>query len=159
MIPSQIFSPFLAIIIGAGVSATAVPEEAAAVSEPRSVIGKRSFLQSCLGPANDPASFSLSNGRILNGECRRNNGSWRPNSIDLNGCITNNDGYLQWRSNGGYKGSCPNVGLRHTHHGDEGINQVYLWADCYTASGGMRRTEVQLNDRIHNWDGQMVCQP
>ncbi|KAK4206621.1 hypothetical protein QBC37DRAFT_406952 [Rhypophila decipiens] len=97
MIPSHVYLRLLAIIIGAGVSATSVPEEAA-VSEPRSVIGKRSFLQSCLGPANDPTSFSLSNGRILNGECRRNNGSWRPNSIDLNGCITNNNGYLQWRS-------------------------------------------------------------
>ena len=49
-------------------------------------------------------------------------------------------------SSGVFKFSCPNAGLRHTWYDiDQAIDQVYLWADCYTSGGTLTRSEIRLS--------------
>lgn len=105
MVLSQLLVLVPAVVLGAFVDvsvATSVPHgdtartgnaAVGAVAESRSVV-KRSFLQSCLGP--DPGGFTLSSGHILNGSCRNTSGGWNFHSANLNLCITNTNGQLQW---------------------------------------------------------------
>ncbi|KAM7183238.1 Cyanovirin-N [Rhypophila sp. PSN 637] len=163
MLLSQLFLPVLTLVLGAAdlSVATPVPEDAVvAVAEPRS-IAKRSFLETCRG-FPPQGELTLGSGHILNAMCLKSTGqwNWQNTSQDLNLCITNSNGYLQWKSNGVFKFSCPNSGLRHTWIDfGEAIDQVYLWADCYDGSGNLRRSEIRLNDRLNNYDGWMLCSP
>lgn len=102
MIFSKVFLPMLAVVLGA--TATPVPEPEPEPNttpyEPRA-IEKRSFLQTCLGPdvpRPNPRYFTLTSGYILNGQCLTLTSNWQVTSLDLNLCITNSNGNLQWLS-------------------------------------------------------------
>ncbi|KAL4077900.1 hypothetical protein J3A83DRAFT_4069677, partial [Scleroderma citrinum] len=45
-------------------------------------------------------------GTVLDASCRRGDGSIGPTSIDLNNCVTNNNGVLGCGDSGGYSASC-----------------------------------------------------
>ena len=107
--PQPIHSPFImnlsqllllvpAVVLSvADVSvATPVPKGDGA-AEPRSIV-KRSFLETCIGNPNGP--FTLSSGHVLNGKCLKTGAAWnwQATSQDLNLCITNSNGNLQWLS-------------------------------------------------------------
>ncbi|KAM7186219.1 hypothetical protein V8F20_011489 [Naviculisporaceae sp. PSN 640] len=170
MIITKLLLPILTVVLGATASPVPEPEpEVNTTPYDRRAIEKRSFMQTCIGPyagPGNPQYFTLTSGHILNGNCLKPTSNppagvyhWQATTQDLNLCITNSNGNLQWLSNGVFKLSCPNTGLRHTWIESEAFDQVYLWADCYTAGGSLKRTEIRLNDRIHNWGGSFACTP
>ena len=68
-------------------------------------------------------------------------------SLDLNTCITNNDGIAAFQTNGGYYGSCTNCAL----------NGTVLSCQCYDFYGEARPTSINVNNHVSNCNGVLTC--
>jgi hypothetical protein len=87
-------------------------------------------------------------GRTLVADCRDVNGHHRESRLDLNACLTNTDGTLQWARNGNFRASARDVRLV-----DDGR---VLEAELGDGRGGWVRNHVRLDERIENANGQLA---
>jgi hypothetical protein len=97
------------------------------------------FAASCSG-------ISLS-GSVLSASCYAISGQLQPTSLDLNTCITNDDGIAAFQANGGYGGSCHGCSL----HG------TVMTCQCSDYFGQSRATSIDVNDRVSNCNGKLTC--
>lgn len=95
-----------------------------------------------LGNFSGSSSNIRLEGTGLEADCRKNDGTVVPSSIDLNTCVTNDDGSLRF---GGvqFAGSCKNIVL----------NQSVLSADCARRDGSVNHSSLDLNEHIGNENG------
>jgi hypothetical protein len=84
---------------------------------------------------------------ILVANCKRMDQTWSTTKIDLNLCITNNDGNLQWKPSGGYGFSSLGCSL----------NGSTLKCQSKRMNGSLNNAEINLNDLISNLDGDLSC--
>ncbi|KAH7033739.1 uncharacterized protein B0I36DRAFT_362372 [Microdochium trichocladiopsis] len=84
-------------------------------------------------------------------ECRTLDGAWRSSKLNMNRCFVNDNGYLQFRQNGGYGGSCDVAGSYITA-------DMWLGIRCKNVQGElMPSREYSLNAFITNASGQLMC--
>ncbi|KAK4213917.1 hypothetical protein QBC37DRAFT_400154 [Rhypophila decipiens] len=62
-----------------------------------STISKRSYASTC----DDCCVWGLNND-LFKCRCRAQNGEWTWSTVNLNSCLVNNDGYIQWRQKYGH---------------------------------------------------------
>ena len=87
-------------------------------------------------------------GHYLKAECEDLDGTYWPSKINLNSCIVNHDGKLEW-SPGGNFGSC-SCGLR--------LDGTYLVANCKKISGEEVTGSINLDEHITNTDACLMFQ-
>ncbi|KAM7185750.1 Cyanovirin-N [Naviculisporaceae sp. PSN 640] len=113
--------------------------------ESPSLVDKRSYVGSC-------NSCTIVNNVALRCNCRNEGGGWIWSDLDLNKCLANANGQLDWRLNGGFGGSCRGYLLSGGQH---------FQTQCTTYPGGPYNWtwSKNLDERIHNWNGILVCTP
>jgi hypothetical protein len=87
------------------------------------------------------------NGSVLDASCYSISGQLAATSLDLNTCITNNDGIAAFETNGGYYGSCNSCAL----------NGTVLSCKCYDFYGQARPTSININNHVGNCNGVLTC--
>jgi hypothetical protein len=97
------------------------------------------FAASCAG-------ISLQ-GSVLAASCYDVSGQRRSTSLDLNACVTNDDGIAAFQVNGGYAGSCQGCTLGGT----------VMSCHCYDYSGQSRPTFIDVNNHVSNCNGVLTC--
>lgn len=101
------------------------------------VLLKQRFNQSC-------SNLSLS-GSMLNATCRTRNGRNSSTSLDLNNCVTNNNGNLE-----------RGVNFFNTCYGCN-LNGATLSCRCRRRNGTSRDTSLNLGSFISNTNGFLTC--
>jgi len=86
-------------------------------------------------------------GSVLDASCYSISGQSQATSLDLNTCVTNNDGITAFQANGGYAGSCSDCALSGT----------YLNCQCYDFYGQSRAASINVNDHVSNCNGVLTC--
>ncbi|KAM7186171.1 Cyanovirin-N [Naviculisporaceae sp. PSN 640] len=84
---------------------------------------------------------------ILNCFCEKPGVGLVHTSLDLNKCIVNDHGIPRWRVNGGFSGTC----------GTAGFNGRLYQLNCKKPNGDFVWTPFDLNERIHNINGNLQC--
>lgn len=79
-------------------------------------------------------------------ECKRVDGWWTSNELELNDYVTNNDGALRRRDDGDFAGSCDRIQV---------VQDGVLNARCRKIDGTWRRSSLDLNEFIANYDGEL----
>ncbi|RDB16714.1 ATP-dependent DNA helicase Q1 [Hypsizygus marmoreus] len=74
---------------------------------------------------------------ILQATCRTTSGASKTTSIDLAGCIANDNGILHCRVSGGFTGSC-------TVSNSLATGNTFLQTTCMTSSGGLSRGGIDV---------------
>lgn len=80
-------------------------------------------------------------------ECFDVHGHKQRSAIDLNDCLTNNGGRIEWVRGGNFAASAQHIRLKH----DENV----LEAELGDGRGGWQHCEVNLNERIGNDNGRL----
>lgn len=80
-------------------------------------------------------------------ECFDVHGHKQRSAIDLNDCLTNNGGRIEWARGGNFAASAQHIRLKH----DENV----LEAELGDGRGGWQHCEVNLNERIGNDNGRL----
>ncbi len=101
--------------------------------------GSGNFAASC-------NSLSLS-GSALSARCYNIAGQLESTSLDLNTCITNNDGIAAFQANGGYNASCQSCAL----------SGSVMSCKCYDIYGQLRPTSIDVNNHVSNCNGALTC--
>lgn len=99
----------------------------------------------------DIPSLRLNDQRLLIGRLRDNAGSFQGAAIDLNTCLSNNQGQF-FLGGEGYIRSCSDV----TVGMEGGGNAPVLRAQLKTPSGAWLSANVNLAERIKNINGHFV---
>ena len=86
-------------------------------------------------------------GSVLDASCYAISGQLEATSLDLNTCITNNDGIPAFQTNGGYAGSCSDCAL----------NGTVLSCQCYDFFGQSRPANINVNNHVSNCNGVLTC--
>jgi hypothetical protein len=82
----------------------------------------------------------------LAAQCRRVDGTWLWNTLELTDYVANDDGALVRRDDGSFDASCERIRVS-----QDGV----LSARCRTRDGQWRRTWIDLNEFIANYDGEL----
>ncbi|KAM7200646.1 Cyanovirin-N [Rhypophila sp. PSN 637] len=122
---------------------------AAAELQDRANIGKRSFTGSC-NQCIELTTYSTPN--VLRCNCRRSDGVWQHTSLDLNLCITNNQGHLQWKRNGWFSPTCASY-----QYSTGAGGTIILWTQCVNGNGQWFGNGLTLNEQVHNYNGVLGC--
>jgi hypothetical protein len=85
-------------------------------------------------------------GSTLSASCRDRSGRARSTSLDLNGCVTNDDGVERFQG-AGYSASCTGCTLGGTT----------LSCQCADVSGAEQSTSLDLNGGLSNCNGVLTC--
>lgn len=99
--------------------------------------------------------FSLSSKDIsiacctLQAQCRKDDGTYVPSSLDLNRCIANKNGTLTWAMRGNFGLSAKNVTLD--------VDGMQLVADCRKENGTYVSSSIYLDEKIWNDNGVLKC--
>ncbi len=86
------------------------------------------------------------NGPILSSSCKDRNGNYKYSSIGLNPFIGNRNGLLHWGGEN-FANSCEGIRL-------EGAGA--LFANCKKVNGDFNDTNINLDNRISNTDGNLT---
>jgi hypothetical protein len=86
-------------------------------------------------------------GSTLDASCYNISGQLQSTSLDLNTCVTNNDGITAFQANGGYNGSCQGCSLSGTT----------MTCQCYDVYGQSRATSINVNNGVSNCNGALKC--
>jgi hypothetical protein len=93
-------------------------------------------------------SIRIKGGHLL-AECRRIDGSWNEDAkIKIDNHIGNNNGNLEWDGSS-FSQSCQNIIIKDGH---------ILKAECRRIDGSWNRTEINLDERIGNNNGELLHQ-
>ncbi|KAI9149618.1 hypothetical protein HJFPF1_11673 [Paramyrothecium foliicola] len=128
------------------ISASASPTPGNTDLEARNSIQKRSFWSSCRNCDVTPV------GQLIC-ECRQSNGNWRQIGFPLNDCLSNQGGVLHWQHGGNFMASCHIQGRGNPLWKPLPHLSVY----CGDGRGGQTLNLINLDQEIHNWDGQLIC--
>ncbi|KAM7208231.1 Cyanovirin-N [Naviculisporaceae sp. PSN 640] len=127
---------------------TVAPEDAPPIidgdvfaSEETSPNSKRSFINSC---KNCVAAADW-----VGCYCRTANGNDVWTQLDLDNCLVNNRGKLEWRRNGGFSSTCSDVYWMPP-------SRISVGA-CMDGSGSYTYNSIDLNERVHNYNGVLGC--
>jgi hypothetical protein len=101
--------------------------------------GTGNFAASCSGIALQ--------GNVLSASCYDIAGQSAATTLDLDTCITNDNGALAWQANGGYAGSCSGCGLGGT----------IMTCNCGEFTGDVGSTSIDINDHVSNCNGVLTC--
>ncbi|HEY2515747.1 MAG TPA: CVNH domain-containing protein [Polyangiaceae bacterium] len=101
--------------------------------------GGGGFSASCTGIAL--------NGSVLTATCNDTSGRGVASTMNLDSCVTNNDGVAQFEVNGGYSASCSGCAL----------SGSVLGCRCDDVSGQAQATSIDLNQGVSNCNGQLTC--
>ena len=85
-------------------------------------------------------------GAFLHSTCRRVDGSWNDNNIDLDRYIGNDNGVLVWDGENFFS-SCENVTIHDGHQ---------LKCKARRVDGSWNQTEINLDDKIGNNNGELT---
>jgi hypothetical protein len=99
----------------------------------------------------DGEPFLKDNTYILRAKCRDRRGRTCGSSLDLNSCITNQNGIMSWYLQGGMGRSCTSAQLI---FGTDGT--VHLQAGCLDMHDQVITTMLNLSERIGNENGRLV---
>ena len=111
---------------------------------PESHIGRRSFVASCSSYGIEPRNGVWT----LFARCKNFSGNYQDSSLNLNLCITNNDGVLRWQYNGQWQSTCSNI---------QAAGWKILTANCYDKFGRGHNTQIDLDTGISNYNGMVRC--
>lgn len=93
---------------------------------------------------------SLGDNCMLKAWCEDSHRKWRQSNLNLNNVLGNSDGFFRWvstGSTGNFKESARNIRLT-----DDG---AILQAELRNNSGEWKQSQISLNDRITNAEGQL----
>jgi len=90
----------------------------------------------------------LQAGRVLAANCRNDAKTLASPQLDLNACLSNQDGALVWQSGGGFAGSCSGCTL-------SGGNS--LTCQCKNVSAQSVSTHIDLSANINDCNGVLTC--
>jgi cytolysin (calcineurin-like family phosphatase) len=107
---------------------------------PTTLVPSGGFATSC-------SNISLS-GSSLSATCQVGS-QGQATTVDLNGCVTNNNGNLQFATPGNYSGSCSGCSLSGTN----------LTCQCNPMSGPAKSTTIDINNDVSNCGGTLKCGP
>ncbi|KAM7188962.1 Cyanovirin-N [Naviculisporaceae sp. PSN 640] len=140
IIPATIAKPIA--FPSEAVSETVVPiiADELAVDKRDSLTEKRSYASTC-------NSCTIGGTAMLMCSCRNNAGVWGSSSIWLDTYIANVNGVLRWQLHGGYGSSCSFKSF----YGSTSTLR------CSTMSGLQVDSSIDLNQKIHNINGQLQC--
>jgi hypothetical protein len=102
--------------------------------------GTGNFAASCYG-------IGLQGNNVLSANCYDIAGQSAPTTLDLDTCITNNNGTVAWQANGNYAGSCDGCSLGGT----------VLTCSCGQFTGQRDSTSIDVNDHVSNCNGVLTC--
>jgi len=114
------------------------------------IIGANSVTPIVAGKIEGNFSITCKDHRLeishLHAECKKADGQWHKTRVDLNVCLTNNNGEIHWKENGNYHSSsrC----LLKGHH---------LHCESKKMDGKEQHNEKNLDEQIKNEDGFLVC--
>lgn len=106
----------------------------------------KSFMKMKNGFA-DTCIYITFNGTTLNAQCKNRDGVNQGSRLDLNQCITNDNGALKFRNNGQFGKSCQNCKL----------NGNDLSCECKDIGGTFRNASINLNEGITNNNANLTC--
>ncbi|KAH9897376.1 hypothetical protein F4778DRAFT_743380 [Xylariomycetidae sp. FL2044] len=87
----------------------------------------------------------------LYGRCTLDNGvTWQYTGLDLNKCLTNDDGHLKGSPNGNFYSSCPGVLWVNYHNATATV-------DCSDDKGVLVSNEFYLPEIVRHQDGVFAC--
>ncbi|KAM7203891.1 Cyanovirin-N [Rhypophila sp. PSN 637] len=120
-----------------------VDKDGNAVHDDDESLDKRSYRGSC-------SSCTIVNNNALRCNCRNQGGGWTWSELNLNNCLANANGQLDWRRGGNYQSSCSSWAL---------VDQQHFSTKCTTYPGGPSSWTYQknLDERIHNGNGVLRC--
>ena len=108
--------------------------------------------QTTLVPAGEFASscsnLSLQGSSVLAASCQTGSGT-QSTTVDLNACITNNNGGLMWGTPGNYAASCSGCSLGGT----------LLTCQCADVNAQSHATTIDVNNGVTNCGGTLTCGP
>ncbi|KAK4216731.1 hypothetical protein QBC37DRAFT_397313 [Rhypophila decipiens] len=112
-------------------------------------LDKRSYVATCTGCVIDlPPGGDVN----LVCSCRNKAGGTTWSALNLRNCLANHWGVLVWEYYGNFKASCPGVLLL-----DGSV--MGTWCRPYLPDNTVSYvyTQIDLNAKIHNWDGILGC--
>ncbi|TKW51736.1 hypothetical protein CTA1_10606 [Colletotrichum tanaceti] len=142
MLPATVIGALLTVVPTLALASPASSARSAAVEEASGgKIAARSFAASCRSCKIDYIS-------ILSCECRNTIGQWVLAGLDISSCFTNDQCWLRWRQGGGAFQSCRNARV---------VDGFTLTAECRAGDGVWCGNRINLDENIHNSNGNMVC--
>jgi cytolysin (calcineurin-like family phosphatase) len=109
---------------------------------PSTLVPSGDFAASC-------TSIALQGENVLSASCATEGGMSTSTTLDLNSCITNNDGGLMWANPGNFAKSCSGCSLSGT----------LLTCQCSEVSGSSKSTTIDVNNQITNCGGELAWGP
>jgi cytolysin (calcineurin-like family phosphatase) len=94
-------------------------------------------------------NITLQGQNVLAASCPTASGAQMSTTLDLNTCITNDNGGLMWSNPGNYSGSCSGCSLSGT----------LLTCQCSNTSGQSQSTTIDVNHQITNCNGTLKWGP
>ncbi|KAF5493830.1 Cyanovirin-N [Colletotrichum fructicola] len=128
------FAPALALAKPASVASSA------SIAVRDDEISLQSFASSCRNCRMNYVS-------ILSCECHNTIGQWVLANLDLGTCFTNDHCWLRWHGGGAFQ-TCRNPQI---------VDGFTLTAECASGDGVWCNNRINLNENIHNLNGNMVC--
>lgn len=105
---------------------------------------KRNFSKTC-------KSIKIEDNGRLSAICMTRDGRSLQVEYDLNDRIANIDGHLEWSRKGNYADSCENCHIDFV----DGNGDAYLVCDCQRPDDSWNTTQLNLDKRIDNTDGEL----
>ncbi|KXJ86553.1 hypothetical protein Micbo1qcDRAFT_179811 [Microdochium bolleyi] len=142
----KMISNFATILTVAAALVSASP----IISSPDAVAAgneKRQMYKYC----NDD-DWNMKSGTILNGWCRADDGTMRPESIDLNQCLGNANGKLVHQPGGGYANSCDTAPGSHSFS-----SGTTVCTTCTSGDGSRKPTCAAIDDFATVNNGRLSC--
>ncbi|KAK4209238.1 Cyanovirin-N [Rhypophila decipiens] len=141
---SSIIQSLLAVAVMApSVLATPVAVSESSSLEERGNIMKRSYVGTC-------EECTLGHNGFLKCQCKKKDGKKVSSTLYLNDCFVNVDGFVYWRRGGSFLSNYSCIVWDYSH--------PIMWTTCNTNTKGMSRdTKINLDEKIHNIDGQLQC--
>ena len=109
--------------------------------------GSQSVSSDSSGNYSASCSNTSLSGSTLSSSCYNVSGQAEATSLDLDTCITNNDGIAAFQTNGGYAGSCNGCTL----------SGSTMSCQCYDFYGVPRPTSINVNNHVSNCNGKLTC--
>ena len=106
-----------------------------------------------MGFTETSKDIRLEDGAVLRATCTDDQGLPRVATINLNDCIVNNFGHLEWRKNGNFNASSHNLSLTI----EEEVTTLHC--ECDNGHGSWPSSFIVLDDAIQNVNGNLVYAP